>query len=142
MKQFTIYVSFVYVLCGNPGAAQPPKNIFGLYAPAGKSPPRPGRDSIRVTSHAQGKVNLAVKLYYANGHTCQLDKEGEWKEDHLLVVADGLNPKEACQLEARFTEGRIRLSDEGQRCAQVYCGTRGKLDGVVLNRVVSTRNRR
>ena len=108
-------------------AKLPPKSIFGIYR-------RPGRDSIRITSGDRGKVNLALKLYYANGHTCELDKPGEWKGDRILVVADGLDPNQSCKLEASFPPGRIHLSDEGQRCAQVYCGTRGKLDGVVLSK--------
>jgi hypothetical protein len=31
-----------------------------------------------------------------------------------------------------FDKGRVRLRDEGYRCAPVYCGTRGKLDDVSL----------
>ena|SRR2546421_5060414 len=109
-------------------APVPPKTIFGLYGPPGKA----GRDTIRVTPAARGKAALALKLYYANGHTCALNKEGEWRDDRLLIVADGLTENEPCRLEASFSQGRILLKDDGQRCARVYCGTRGKLDGVSL----------
>ena len=110
-----------------PASQSPPKSIFGRYgAPAG------GSDSILVTPGRQQQVGVAIKLYYANGHTCALDKAGEWRSDHILMVADGLNENEPCKLEAYFPKGRILLKDEGQRCAQVYCGTRGKLDAVIL----------
>ena len=119
----------IVAACGSPLGSQPasaPKNIFGLY-----SAPR-NSGSVRVTPGGQGKVGLALKLYYANGHTCQLNKQGEWQGDHVLVAADGLDENEPCKLEASFPKGRILLKDPGQRCAQVYCGSRGKLDGVSL----------
>ena len=105
----------------------PPKSIMGVYRGV-------GRGSIRITPGDQGKINFALKLRYANGHTCEMDKPGEWKGERLVVLADGLDPNQSCKLEARFQPGRIQLTDEGQRCAQVYCGTRGKLDGVVLSK--------
>lgn len=130
MKQLATYAGVVLAICGTPALAQqshPPKSIFGVYGRSGR-----GRDSIRVTSRERDKVNVALKLYFASGHTCQLDQEASWQGDRLLVIADGVNPNQACKLEARFSPRRIRLTDEGQHCAQVYCGTRGKLDGVVL----------
>jgi hypothetical protein len=111
-----------------PSVNVPPKTIFGLYSAAGRT----GRDTVRVTPGAGGKVALDLKLHYANGHTCALAKEGEWHGDHLIIVADGLTENEPCRLEAGFPKGRIVLKDEGQRCARVYCGTRGKLDAVSL----------
>jgi hypothetical protein len=111
------------------GGQEPPKTIFALY--------KAGRDTIRVTPGADGKVALALKLHYANGHTCALDKEGEWQGDHLVVVAEGITENEPCKLEASFPSGRIVLKDEGQRCARVYCGTRGKLDAVSVPKTSS-----
>ena len=107
-------------------AESAPKMIYGVYAP------RSGEDFIRITPRDNGKAGLALKLYYANGHTCQLDKEGEWRGDHLLVVADGLNENEPCKLEVFFSKGQALLKDPGGRCARVYCGSRGKLDDVSL----------
>ena len=109
-----------------------PKRIFGLYGPPGQSRNAAGLDSIRVTPGEKGQVGVAIKLYYDKGHTCALDKVGTWESDHVLLTADGLNENEPCKLEAYFPEGRILLADKGQRCAQVYCGTRGKLDAVSL----------
>jgi len=106
----------------------PPKSIFGLYATAAQ------HDFIRITPANDNKINLTLKLHYANGHTCQLEKEGDWKSDHVLIVTDGLNENEPCKLEASFANGHVTLKDEGQRCAQLYCGTRGKLDAVTLPR--------
>jgi hypothetical protein len=117
-----------------------PKRIFGVYGSPSQNSHTGGRDTIRVTPGQNRQVRVAIKLYYANGHTCQLDREGEWHGDHVLIVADGLNENEPCKLEAYFPEGRILLKDEGQRCAQVYCGTRGKLDAVSLIKKRSAHN--
>jgi hypothetical protein len=106
-----------------------PKGIFGIYGQSS-----PGHDSIRVTRRPGGKIGLAVKLYYANGHTCQLEAEGEWRAAHLVVMAEGADPNQPCSLNAYFSRGRISLKDEGWRCAPVYCGTRGKLDKVSLSK--------
>lgn len=129
----------IAVACRLPLASQappqdaPPKTIFGLYGTAGKA----GRDTIRITPGAAGKIALALKLYYANGHTCTMEKEGEWHGDRLVIVAEGLTESEPCKLEAGFPPGRIVLKDESQRCARVYCGSRGKLDAVSLPRRTS-----
>jgi hypothetical protein len=91
-----------------------------------------GRDSIQVTEKANGKIGVDLKLYYANGHTCRLKKDGEWQEDHVAVVADGLDRNRSCKLNAFFDKDRVLLKDEGLQCAPVYCGTRGTLDNVSL----------
>jgi hypothetical protein len=62
--------------CWFPLTSQP-QVIFGVYGS-----PRSGQDAIRVTRKGNGKVGLTLKLYYANGHTCQLNKDGEWHSDH------------------------------------------------------------
>ena len=103
-----------------------PRSIFGLYAPPA------GQDSIRITRRRDGKIGVALKLYYANGHTCQLNKAGEWLDDRVLITAEGLDQNQPCKLEASFSNGHVLLKDDGLRCAPVYCGTRGKLDGVSL----------
>lgn len=122
------------VICGvgplpvaSQARARPVPGIFGIY-----KQPRPGRDSIRVTQRPDGKIAVAIKLYYANGHTCQLNKNGDWREDHVAIVAEGLDAGQSCRLSAFFDNGRILLKDEGFQCTPVYCGTRGKLDNVSL----------
>lgn len=105
----------------------PPLSIFGIY---GQS--TPGRDSIRITKKPDGKIGVAVRLYYSSGHTCSLTGDGEWREDRIVVIAEGLEANRSCMLNVFFDKGRIRLKDEGYRCAPVYCGTRGKLDDVSL----------
>lgn len=107
-----------------------PESIFGLYAPP--SARTAGQDNIRITRRRDGTIDVALKLYYANGHTCQLNKPGEWLGDHVLISAEGLDQNQPCKLEASFSKGHVLLKDDGLRCAPVYCGTRGKLDGVSL----------
>ena len=135
-----LFQGLIAVACWLPLASQtpsndvPPKTIFGVYGTSGKT-----GDTVRVSRAAQGKIALALKLYYANGHTCALNKDGEWHGDHLLLVTEGISENEPCKLEAAFPPGRVVLKDEGQRCARVYCGTRGKLDGVSLPKKSSAR---
>ena len=107
--------------------APPPPGIFGTYGQT-----TPGRDSIRITKKSDGKIGVAIKLYYSSGHTCTLNSDGEWHEDRVIVVAQGLEANRSCILNAFFDKDRILLKDEGLRCAPVYCGTRGKLDDVNL----------
>jgi hypothetical protein len=105
----------------------PPQTIFGTY---GQS--TPGRDSIRITKKPDGKIGVDIKLYYSSGHTCSLNSDGEWRRDRVIVIAEGLEADRSCRLNVLFDKGRIRLKDEGYRCAPVYCGTRGKFDDVSL----------
>ena len=109
------------------GIASPMKRIFGIYGQ-----PKSGHDSIRVSEESNGRIGVNLKLYYSNGHTCQLNLDGKWSQDHVAVVAEGLDANRPCRLNLFFEERNVRLKDEGLLCAPVYCGTRGKLDNVSL----------
>lgn len=111
-------------------SARAPRNIFGTYGQTGA-----GRDSIRISPQANGKIAMSIRLYFSSGHTCRLERNGEWREDHVAVIAEGLNANHPCMLNAFFDNGRILLKDEGLQCAPVYCGTRGKLDNVGLPKI-------
>lgn len=126
------------ILCGVIGAlnsapvvgqvpTRPLRSIFGVYGRL-----TAGQDSIRVGEKANGKISVALKLYYSMGHTCQLNNDGEWREDHVAIVGDGLDANRQCKLSLFFENGRVLLKDEGLQCAPVYCGARGKLDNVSL----------
>ena len=104
-----------------------PKSVFGVYGQ-----PTAGHDSIEVTEKADGRIGVNLKLYYSNGHTCQLNKDGKWSQDHVAIVAEGLDANRPCRLNLFFENGRVLLKDEGSQCAPVYCGTRGKLDDARL----------
>src|SRR5215472_7023428 len=56
--------------------AQTPQSIFGTYGQTSAV-----RDSIRITEKPDGKIGVAIRLYFSGGHTCQLNKDGEWRED-------------------------------------------------------------
>jgi hypothetical protein len=86
-----------------------------------------------------GRIGVAIKLDYANGHTCRLNAEGGWSGDHVAIVAEGLDSNSPCRLNLFFSQGGILLKDDGLRCAPVYCGTRGKLDDVSLPKLDSHR---
>ena len=117
----------------SPGGPLP--SIFGVYGQL-----TPGRDSVRITRRPNGKIGVAIKLYYASGHTCTLSRDGDWREDHVEMVAEGLDVNQPCKLSAFFERGYVLLKDDGLRCAPVYCGTRGKFDGVSLPKSGATAN--
>lgn len=114
--------------------AGPKKTVFGVYGQ-----PTAGHNSIKVTEQADGQIAVALKLYYAAGHTCQLNKDAKWSGDHLAIVAEGLDENRQCKLNLFFQNGHVLLKDEGLQCAPVYCGTRGKLDNVDLPKFVPNR---
>jgi hypothetical protein len=106
--------------------AVPPANIFTSYGV------RP--DYVRVTRGNSGRIRVGLRLHFSHGQTCSLNREGDWRGDHVSIAAEGIEPSRPCELKLSFPGGRVLLADEGQRCAQVFCGTRGKLDGVRLPR--------
>jgi hypothetical protein len=105
----------------------PGKSVFGVYGQA-----KAGHDYIRVTSKSEDRIGVNLKLYYSDGHTCQLNKDGKWIGDHIAVVAEGLDESRPCRLNLFFQNHNVLLQDEGLQCAPVYCGTRGKLDNASL----------
>jgi hypothetical protein len=107
--------------------AGPTKSVFGVYGQ-----PASGHDSIRVTETSKGQIGVNLKLYYSNGHTCQMNMEGKWSQDHVAIVADGLDVNRPCKLNLFFENRGVLLKDDGLQCGPVYCGTRGKLDNVSL----------
>jgi hypothetical protein len=109
------------------GFTGPLKSVFGIYGQ-----PATGHDFVRVTEKANGRIGVNLKLYYSNGHTCQLNKDGKWSDDHVAIVAEALNANQPCRLNLFFENHRVVLKDEGLQCAPVYCGTRGKLDDTSL----------
>ncbi len=135
-----ILLSLIAALSSLPGAPQKerpksspalsPYYIFGAYGNR-----TAGSDLIRVTEKSSGWIGVSVRLYYAGGHTCRLSQSGRWHEDHVAVVANGLDPNRPCRLNLFFENGAVRLEDEGRQCTPVYCGTRGKLDSVSLRKV-------
>ncbi len=117
------------------GPARPSRSVFGVYGQ-----PSAGHDSIQVSEKANHRIAVKLKLYYSNGHTCQLNHDGKWSEDHVAIVAEGLDVARPCRLNLFFQNGRVLLKDENFQCAPVYCGTRGKLDDVSLPKFSPHRN--
>jgi hypothetical protein len=142
-RRVLVHSALFCILIGDPSSlllkseesAGPPKSVFGIYGQPGS-----GHDSIQVTRQADDRVGVNLKLYYSSGHTCQMNTHGKWSEDHLAIVAEGLDPNRPCRLNLYFEDRRVLLKDEGLQCAPVYCGTRGKLDDVSLPKFSSSRN--
>ncbi len=131
VSRFAISCAVITVQSSLPLVTQaftgPARSVFGVYGQ-----PAAGHDFIRVAEKANHRIGVSLKLYYANGHTCQLNEEGQWSGDHVAIVAQGLNANQPCRLDLFFEDHRVLLKDEGLQCAPVYCGTRGKLDDTSL----------
>jgi hypothetical protein len=131
VARFGIFCGVIAVMSSLPVVSQrltrPAKSIFGVYGR-----PTPGQDSIQVAKKSNDRIGVNLKLYYSNGHICQLNKDGRWNGDHVAIVAEGLDPNRPCRLNLFFENNRVLLKDEGFQCAPVYCGTRGKLDDANL----------
>lgn len=110
------------------------RSVFGVYGN-----PAAGHDSVRIAEAANHRIAVKIKLYYSNGHTCQLSADGPWIADHVGIVAQGLDADHPCRLNLFFENHRVRLQDEGLQCAPVYCGTRGKLDEASLPKLSPNR---
>jgi hypothetical protein len=118
------------LVCGFAGwaalSAAAPASIFGTYSKPGTP------DYIQLKPAAAGKVEVALRLVYAAGQSCQLKETGVWTDHKVIVKADGLDENEPCLLELTFQDAQVRLKDAGLRCSKVFCGTRGTLDEVSL----------
>ena len=128
----------ISILISIPAVSQMPTSpvngIFGIYGQ-----PTPGHDSIQVTKKANERIGVNLKLYYASGHTCRLSQDGKWSQDHIAIMAEGLDSNRPCRLNLFFENHRVLLKDEGSQCARVYCGTRGKLDNASLPKFIPDR---
>lgn len=85
-------------------------------------------DWVHVVPTANDGVWVEVSLLFHNGHTCQLQGDGEWKSNHVLIQK---YDAEACDLKIHFRAGKAVLSDDG-RCRAMSCGARGAYDGIAL----------
>ena len=116
-------------LSAQPAAA--PSQIYGTYVGTQAGGTAAG-DSLKILRREGRTIGISLILHFGAGQLCRMRNDGEWQGDRLVVTAEGLHENRPCRLEATFASGRVMLKDEGQRCAQVYCGTRGKIDGVTL----------
>jgi hypothetical protein len=137
--RFGISCGVMWAIISLPVASQGPapsaENVFGVYGQ-----PSAGHDSIEVSEKTNDRIEVNLKLYYSNGHTCQLNKDGKWSKDHVAIVAEGLDANRPCRLNLFFRDRSVLLKDEDFRCAPVYCGSRGKLDNVTLPKFSPHRN--
>lgn len=115
-------------------AGEMPDSTYGRYLGAGCSGvaesciPTTRKDTL-VISKAQGSARVALKVFFDRGHRCELEGEAQWVGSRLVVRAEGLDPEKPCELGLVFGKGVVELRDLEGRCRDVYCGTRGALDG-------------
>jgi hypothetical protein len=93
------------------------------------------RDFLIITKGKNKSIDLKLKLHFFNGHTCEMDGPARWSNGHLEVIdfnADGT--PDFCYLDVEVSKLRITLHDPDGKCTRGYCGTRGMLEGVILER--------
>lgn len=123
--------------------AKPPSRIFGLYSERVSVCFNASADSKRkyecegetanwvlVVPTANNGVWVEVNLLFHNGHTCEFQSNGNWKDDHVLLQK---YDSEACELKVFFKNNKAVLSDDG-RCRAMSCGARGQYDGMSFSK--------
>ena len=127
------------VLLGSCGAADPPAAIYGNYSlTCPKSDPcKPSADAMKLTSKPDGKIGVDIRLIYAAGHSCHIDGDGQWTDNKIVLEAPGLDEKKPCRLEITMQNGKAALEDVDNRCAPVYCGTRGTFHDVSFTKAAA-----
>ncbi len=113
----------------------PGQDIYGSYVGAGcpttaeSCLPTTSGDTLNITEQA-GTPHVALALAFEAGQSCSIQGGATRKAgDTLVLQAEGLDPDKPCELALTFDNGVVTLRDEGGRCRDVYCGTRGSLDG-------------
>lgn len=132
-------------------AAKPPPNVFGDYAgigcPAGGKPdgclPTKSTDHVLILRGKDGKdAKVSIKIVFAKGHMCTLEGSADWSDGSFTLHADGLDPNKPCQLVLHISRSVLTLEDSGGLCRDVYCGTRGALDGARFKKTHGATKRR
>jgi hypothetical protein len=132
-------------------AAKPPPSVFGDYAgigcPANGTPdgclPTTATDRVRILRGKGGRdATVIIKIVFAEGHTCTLEGSADWSDGAFTLRADGLDPNKPCQLVLHISRSVLTLEDSGGLCRDVYCGTRGALDGARFKKTAGASKRR
>lgn len=121
----------------NLSVAEPPATAFGDYigsgcpskAKADACVPTKATDRVSIQRDKEADAKVNVKIAFDKGHICALEGGAGWSDDHFTLRADGLDPEKPCQLVLRVNGSALTLEDVGGLCREVYCGTRGILDG-------------
>lgn len=118
--------------------ATPKENIFGTYIRTvpvcfvGKSSDKPDcngevDNKITILEGTTG-IDVSMELYFFNGHLCEFEGTGAWKDGRVIVKGNETETK--CTFEL-YSDGRrvtSRVSDEMGIGCHYYCGARGSLD--------------
>ena len=85
--------------------------------------------SILVLPEGLDRVGVYALLFFFNGHTCQFEGQGQWQQGKVVVNHYEEN---SCQLTLSYDESGITTAAT-EPCRD-YCGMRGTLDGIELER--------
>ncbi|NIR31522.1 MAG: hypothetical protein GWN84_19870 [Gammaproteobacteria bacterium] len=91
-------------------------------------------DTLRLTQAGEGRWQFEFKLIAPNFHQCAMDGIAE-RRDHFLEHREMIEEiGQECVLRLRYTARTVMLEDVGRHCRNWYCGMRGHIDGVRLER--------
>jgi hypothetical protein len=142
---------------------RPPKYLFGIYArtdpacfirpadekrdtearagdsssPCGEDYEQDGYFTSTITlSRVKGpQVRVIADLYFANGHSCDLNAIGTWDGQKVIVevvVPDRPKPN-VCRIEFFFESDLLQTSSDSPAC-QAFCGSRGGFNDIELKK--------
>jgi hypothetical protein len=118
--------------CSNVPESGP--GIYGSYVGAGCPTaadlclPTTSGDTLDITEQA-GAPHVALAIAFEAGQSCSMQGATRKAGDTLVLQADGLDPSKPCELTLTLDNEVVALRDQDERCRDVYCGTRGSLDG-------------
>ena len=122
----------------------PPSSIFGKYVKKTRVcvPDVEGKsisceeveDYLIATKGQDNSINVEIYVYYHGGHACELEGSGEWKGNKIIIKKKHEWMLGTCILEASISGKELTLRDQKFECKQMFCGARGLLDNVRLER--------
>ena len=78
-------------------------------------------------------VEYSARMFYANGHSCELSGTAKLMDDHHYFDQVEEHPG-GCAVEIFIEEEVIRIGDESGACQANFCGARAHLDGTTFRR--------
>ncbi len=85
--------------------------------------------TIVVLPESLDRVGVYALLFFFNGHTCQFEGQGQWRGGQIVA-----SHQEQSSCELTLSYGEAGITTAASDSCRDYCGMRGTLDGIALER--------
>ena len=122
------------------GASPASGPATGVYAGAGcpknadSCTPTTTRDRLEIV-RKDDRLVVSLRVFFDQGHRCELQGLGVAEGDKLLVSAQVPDSLLGCTLQMDLRGDRIDVHDPQMQCLELFCGTRGVLDGLRFKKI-------